>query len=158
MLDSNPVGQMIFLSDRELLVILMSDGTREGAIKAVVKSSGWDSPSLSDWSELSGFLRLSAGLKKVFFGVGDSHSKSKQFAKRRKRIGKKLIEWWLFYIVGWVAYHPSSACSAWGVFRWGVQELTTDWSGPHSWMDWLSPSRLTTRLLMRLLGGSWRGS
>jgi len=114
---------MIFLSDREPLVILMGDGTREGAIKAAVKSSGWDSPSLSDWLELSGLLRLSAGLTRVFFGVGDSHSKGKQFAERRKRIGKKLIEWWLFYIVGWVAHHPGSACSAWGVFRWGVHEL-----------------------------------
>jgi len=127
LLDSNPVGQMIFLSDREPLVILMGDGTREGAIKAVVKSSGWDSPSLSDWSELSGLLRLSAGLTKVFFGVGDSHSKGKQFAERRKRIGKKLIEWWLFYIVGWVAHHPGLACSAWGVFRWGVHELTAQY-------------------------------
>jgi len=55
----------------------MGDGTREGTIKVVVKSSGWDSLSLSDWSELLGLLRLSAGLTKVFFGVGDSHSKGK---------------------------------------------------------------------------------
>jgi len=65
---------MAFLSNRKLLLVFVSDGTREGAVKPVVKGGWGDSLSPSDGAESSGLLRFITGFTEVFLSVGDSYS------------------------------------------------------------------------------------
>jgi len=51
---------MAFLSNRKLLLVFVGDGTREGAVKPVVKGGWGDGLSLSDGAESSGSLRFVA--------------------------------------------------------------------------------------------------
>jgi len=48
LLDLDPVSQMVFLSDKEPLVVLKGNRTRKGAMETAVKSGRGDDPFLSD--------------------------------------------------------------------------------------------------------------